>query len=304
MLDSNSDSNSDSNARSFLHRVAFKSPEESANSKNLPLRLLASKTFVAGTLIVVFWIGCAIFGSSLVQHDPFTTDVLRADRPPSWANWFGTDTLGRDVFSRVIVGSRDILTIAPLTTLLATALGTILGLTTGYFRGWVDDLVMRAIDAFLAVPLVIMGLIALTAFGPSKGTIVIAIAVVFTPFITRTVRAAVLAERELDYIEAARLRDESNLYVLFAEILPNVSGPIIVEFTVRLGYSIFAITTLSFLGFGLQPPSPDWGLQIFENYALINSGIWWSTLAPALAIGSLVAGVNLVSDGLAQVHEE
>ena len=266
--------------------------------------LLSSKTFVAGVIVIALWVSCAIFGRWIAPQDPLATAIMQGNLPPSLSHWFGTDTLGRDVFSRVVVGAQDILTVAPLATLGAAVLGTVLGLTTGYFKGRVDALVMRVVDAFLAIPLVILGLLTLAALGPSKWAVVVVIAIVFTPMITRTVRAAVFAERELEYVEAARLRRENAPYLMFIEILPNVSAPILVEATVRLGYAIFAIATLSFLGFGIQPPSPDWGLQISENYALINGGIWWSTLFPALAIASLVIGVSLTSDGLTQVLDQ
>jgi peptide/nickel transport system permease protein len=207
------------------------------------------------------------------------------------------------VLSRVIVGARGILVIAPLATILGTVLGTILGLLTGYFRGAVDDVLSRIIDSFLAVPGVIVALLAIVALGTSKPTVIVVIGVVFAPIIARTVRAVVLTEREYEYVAAARLRNERTSYVLFAEILPNVSGPILVEFTVRLGYAIFYVATLSFLGFGIQPPAPDWGLQIFQNYGLISGGYWWPTLFPALAIASLVIAVNLMSDGISSAFE-
>jgi peptide/nickel transport system permease protein len=150
---------------------------------------------------------------------------------------------------------------------------------------------------------VIVGLLALVSLGPSKLTVIIVIGVVFAPIIARTVRAAVLSERELEYVAAARLRNEGTPYILFGEILPNVLGPIMVEFTVRLGYAIFTIATLSFLGFGIQPPAPDWGLQVFEHYGLISGGFWWPVLFPAMAIATLVVGVNLIADGVTQVFE-
>jgi len=268
------------------------------------LRLaLGSKTFLAGAAIVGFWVLCALFGPAVVPDDPYADDILDKLQPPSVEHWFGTDRLGRDVFSRVIVGARDILIVAPLATLLGTVLGTALGLVTGYFRGLTDEVIMRVVDAFLAIPIVVIGLLALTAIGPSRVTVIVVIGIVFTPIIARTVRAAVLSERELEYVEAARLRNERAPYVLGGEILPNVLGPVLVEFTVRLGYAIFAIATLSFLGFGIQPPAPDWGLQIFENYGLLSAGDWWPTFFPALAIATLVVGVNLVSDGLTQAFE-
>jgi peptide/nickel transport system permease protein len=265
--------------------------------------ILRSKTFLVGGVVLLLWIFCAVFGEAVAPKDPFVSDPLNRLASPDGDFWFGTDRLGRDVFSRVLAGARDILTVAPLATLLGTALGTALGLVTGYFRGLVDDLIMRVMDALLAIPLVILALLALVALGPSNATVIVVIGIVFTPLVARTVRAAVLSEAQLEYVEAARLRNEHAPYIMFAEILPNVLGPIIVEFTVRLGYAVFAIMALSFLGFGIQPPAPDWGLQIFENYGFISANIWWPVLFPALAIASLVVAVNLIADGVTHAFE-
>ncbi len=267
-----------------------------AVARNERLRLLLhSATFLSGMIIVLFWVGCALFGTRLVPYDPYSGDLLNTLGPPSSDNWFGTDQLGRDVFSRVIVGARDILTIAPLATLLGTFMGTALGLITGYFRGIVDDIMSRIIDAVNALPLIIIALLALVALGP--------FGVIFAPIIARTVRSAVLSERELDYVAAAKLRGENAFYVMFVEILPNVIPPILVETTVRLGYAVFTVATLSFLGFGIQPPSADWGLAIADSYGLINGGFWWVVLFDAFAIASLVVGVNLVADGVQGAFE-
>lgn len=261
-------------------------------------RLLRSVTFDVGAVIVLFWIGCAIFGPALVPYDPFADDLMNSLLPPSSEHWFGTDQLGRDVFSRVIVGARDILTVAPIATLLSTFLGTVLGLTMGYFGGIVDEALSRLVDAVLALPTVIVALLALTALGTSTITVMVVIAFSFAPIIARTVRSAVLTEVGLDYIAAAELRRENTLYILFVEILPNVLPPILVETTVRLGYAIFTVATLSFIGFGIQPPSPDWGLSISANYGMIGGGFWWTVLFDSLAIASLVVGINLVADGI------
>jgi peptide/nickel transport system permease protein len=264
-------------------------------------RLFGSGAFIVGASIVLFWIGCAIFGRSLVPYDPFADDLMNSLMPPSGEHWFGTDQLGRDVFSRVIVGARDILTVAPLATLLSTVLGTALGLTMGYFGGWIDELLSRLVDAVLALPTIIVALLALTAVGTSTVTVLLVIAFTFAPIIARTVRAAVLSERNLDYVAAAELRRDSRLYILFVEILPNVIPPILVESTVRLGYAIFTVATLSFIGFGIQPPSPDWGLSISANYGLIGGGFWWTVLFDGGAIASLVIGINLMADGIESV---
>ena len=265
--------------------------------------LRRSKSFIAGAVIVGFWILCALFGELLVPKDPLASDPINDLLAPSADHWFGTDKLGRDVFSRVIVGARDILIVAPLAVILATVIGTALGLVTGYFRGFVDDALSRVIEAVLALPTIIMGLLVAVALGPSKTTLIITIGILFAPIISRTVRAAVLTERELEYVSAARLRNERTPYILFGEILPNVSGPIVVEFTVRLGYAIFVAAGLSFLGFGIAPPAPDWGVQVNENYGVISGGFWWPVLFPSLAIATLVIGVNLIADGVASAFE-
>lgn len=261
-------------------------------------RIISSYTFTTGAAIVLFWILCAIFGRMLVPYDPFADDMLNSLSPPSTEHWFGTDQLGRDVFSRVIAGARDILTIAPLATLISTVLGTTLGLVMGYFGGVIDEFISRIVDAVLAIPTVIVALLALTALGTSIVAVLFVIGFTFAPIIARTVRASVLTERGLDYVSAAKLRRESNSYIMFVEILPNIIPPIVVESTVRLGYAIFTVATLSFIGFGIQPPSPDWGLSISTNYGLIGGGYWWTVVFDSLAIASLVIGVNLMADGI------
>ena len=279
-------------------------PEQRRSARQERLRLvLRSPTFIVGAVIVGTWIVCAIGNTHLTPYDPLATDLVGKLRPPSVRHLFGTDQLGRDVLSRVVAGARGILIVAPLATLLGTVAGTALGLVTGYFRGFVDEVLMRLVDAFLALPVVIVGMLGLVALGPSTVTVIIVIGIVFTPIIARTVRAAVLAEREQEYVQAAKLRRERAPYVMFVELLPNVLAPVLVEFTVRLGYAIFATATLSFLGFGIQPPAPDWGLTIFEHYGFISGGFWWPVLFPALAIASLVVGVNLISDGTSQALE-
>ena len=272
-------------------------------SRNLK-RLLKSPAFVVGAAIVLIWTICALLGGFLAPQDPYAEDLLNSFAPPSVDHWFGSDRLGRDIFSRVIVGSRDILTIAPLATIISSALGSALGLTMGYFGGWVDEILSRLVDAVLSLPTILVALLALTALGPSSLTVLFVISFTFAPIVARTVRASVLSERGLEYVAAAELRRETRLYILFVEILPNVLGPILVEATVRLGYAIFAIATLSFIGSGIQPPSADWGLSIASNYGYIASGYWWLVLFDAMAIASLVVGVNLIADSVQSLFDE
>jgi peptide/nickel transport system permease protein len=267
-----------------------------------PWRLLLRKpTFLVGAAVIVFWIICAIFGHAIAPYDPLAQQLLGTNAPPSGAHWFGTDPLGRDVLSRVIVGARSILIIAPLATILGTILGTALGLAMGYFGGTFDLLSSRFVEAVLALPSFIIAILFIVALGSSAVTLIVVIGLVFTPLIARTVRAAVLAERQLDYVPASRLLGENPARVMFGEILPNVVPAILVEFTVRLGYAVFTVATLSFLGLGIHPPTPDWGGDIAANYGYLTAGYWWQVLFPALAIASLVIAVILVTDSVEQV---
>jgi peptide/nickel transport system permease protein len=265
--------------------------------------LRRSKTFVAGVIIVAFWVLCAAFGDLIATHDPLATDPFNTLAPPSADHWFGTDRLGRDSFARVMVGGREMLTVAPAAALLATAAGTALGLAAGYLRGVVDDVLSRLLEALLALPVVVFGTVLLAAVGSSRPAIVVAVAVPLSPIVARSVRAAVLAERELEYIDAARVRAEGTAYIMVREVLPNIRAVVLVEFVVRLAYAVFAIATLSFIGIGVQPPTPDWGRQIFEHYSLLGGRLLgaWAVGFPVAAIATLVVGISLVVDGLADV---
>ena len=288
-------------------------PNEAGLARRERLRHLArSKPFLIGSAIVAFWIVWTIAGARLTPQDPYaiSDQILR---PPSGSHWFGTDGLGRDVFARVLAGGTSMLTVAPAATLLGVLAGTLIGLLVGFVGGTVDDVVGRVIDAVLALPLLVSAVLVIAAVGSrfhltayndattARNTQILVIAAIFTPAVARTVRAAVLAERNLDYVDSARLIGERTPAIVTLEILPNVFGPILVEATVRLGYAMFAVASLRFLGFGAQPPSPDWALQVRDNYQLLPGEVWWPTLFAALAIATLVIGVNLIADGLADV---
>ena len=278
-------------------------PVSDAAAADLPSwrLVLRRPAFIIGAIILLFWIVCALFGSSIAPHDPHAQQLLFANNPPSGKYWFGTDQLGRDVFSRVIVGSRSILVVAPAATLLGTVLGTALGLALGYLGGVLDTLVGRLVEAVLAIPTVIIAFLFIVAIGASTWSVILVIGFIFTPLIARTVRTTVLVESQLDYVPAARLLGESRRRVMFAEILPNVMPTVLVEFSVRLGYAIFTVATLAFLGFGTDTSAPSWGSDINANYGVIGAGYWWETLFPALAIASLIVGINLVTDSVERV---
>jgi len=269
-------------------------------------RLLVHKPeFLIGGLVLLFWVICAIGGETLAPHSPYIGDPFYSHTAPlTGPHILGTDRLGRDVLSRIIVGARDVLIVAPISAVIGVALGTLLGLVMGFYRGLVDDVLGRFVEAFLSLPVTLVALLTLVVLGSSRKTVIGVVGLLFAPIVARTVRAAVLAERELDYVQAARLRGESGVFIMTREILPNVTGPIIVELTVRIGYAIFTISTLSFLGVGLQPPSPDWGLMISEEYSMIINGYWWTVFFPSLAIASLVIAANLIADALQSVVQE
>jgi len=271
-------------------------------AREIARALRRSGTFVVGVVMVGFWILDAIAWPLFVPFDPQAAQFAPSVSPNP-TTWFGTDDLGRDVFSRTLAGARPVLTVAPVATALGITGGVVIGLLAGYRRGLVDDVVMRVVDAFLAFPLIILAVLVLATFGASTLNVIIVIGIVFTPLVARTVRSAVLVEREREYVAAARMRGERAPYIMFAEILPNVSGPIAVEATVRFGYAIFTSATLSFLGLGIQQPSPDWGLTI--ALARGSTAVQpWVVLFPALALATLVVGVNLIADGLKRALED
>ena len=249
--------------------------------------------FLAGAAVLVFWIVDALAWPTLVPHDPQEVSPSRTLQPPSAEHWFGTDDLGRDVFSRVLAGASSVLTVAPAAALLAVATGVAVGLVAGYVGGRTDEVLMLIVDAMLAFPLVVGAVLALAVVGVSRLHLVIVIAVVTA----WTVRAAVRTEREREYGEAARLRGDSARYIMVAEILPNVSALVVAETTARLAAAIFAAATLSFLGLGIQQPSPDWGLSVALGRVFLQTAPW-IVIFPALALATLVVATTAVADGL------
>ena len=273
-------------------------------------QIIKSPTFIFGAVVTLWWVTCALLGAQIAPHDAINDTFAPSYQSPSLGHIFGLDRVGRDILSRVIVGARSVMEVAPAAALLGVGLGSLLGLVMGYFGAWVDNIIGRVVEAVLAIPLIVLGILILTALsGSSEGInvssvkLIIVVGLAFTPTVSRTVRSAVLAERDLDYVQAAKLRGERPPYIMLVEILPNVMGPIIVEATVRLGYAVFAVATLAFLGYGPQPPSPDWGLQIAEQYADVSLA-WWALVFPALAIASLVVAINLIADAIQQVLDQ
>jgi peptide/nickel transport system permease protein len=287
----------------ILPAVAPLRSERSQARRETARQLLRRPAFIIGNIVIIGWIICAVLGQRITPYDPLN-DFSLGHQPPSAEHLMGTDRIGRDVLSRVMVGSRDVLIVAPLAALFGVVAGTLLGLIMGYYGGLVDDILSRLVEAFLALPVILIALLTLVVLGSSPLVVVFVVGILFTPIVARTVRSAVLTERNLDYVTAARLRGESGFFILSREIFPNVLGPTVVELTVRFGYAIFTVATLSFLGVGIQPPSADWGLTVSQEYTNMISGVWWPTLFPALAIASTVVAVNLIADSLQSVLNE
>ncbi|MBW2030893.1 MAG: ABC transporter permease [Deltaproteobacteria bacterium] len=273
--------------------------------------LLASKIALIGLVIVLFWVLVAVFAPVLTPYTPLEQDWKHPNQGPSKEHPLGTDELGRDLWARLIYGGRVVLVIMPVSdkywipggtalwgVFMALLLGTTLGLVSGYYGGWLDESVMRLLDAMMAIPIILLFLIIMAALGASAINVVIAITIVGTPGIARLVRSLTLDIRTREYVRAAETRGESPWYIMFVEILPNARGPIIVDAMLRVGYAIFAMGTLGFLGLGLPPPSPDWGSMVAKGREFILEGSPWAALWPSLAIASLVVGLNLLADGL------
>jgi peptide/nickel transport system permease protein len=201
------------------------------------------------------------------------------------------------------LGARDILLLAGLGTVLAVFCGTSLGLITGYSGGWFDEVLMRLFDSLLAMPALLLALMLLGTIGPSRNSVLIVIVIVYTPIVARVIRSAVLSAKSKGYVEAARLRGESLAYILFREILPSVMSTLAVEGALRFSYAIFLVASLGFLGVGVQPPNPDWGLMVKESRDYVSQSPW-ALFFPAGAIALIVIGVNLMADGIKRVLQK
>jgi peptide/nickel transport system permease protein len=266
------------------------------------LQLKRSPRAIAGLAILLLWIFAALAGPAIL---PYTYTEMDMDNqmvsPGENGHFLGTDALGRDIFTRIIYGSRSILTIALLTSLLSSIAGIIIGFTAGYFGGIVDTVFLRIMDILMAIPPLVLAMVVLGILGNS--TIVgltIIVSIAYTPATARVARGALLTCKSNEYVDAARIRGESHIYIMFVEILPNTIGPVIVEITARFAYSIVMIASLGFLGVGLQPPTPDWGMMVIENKSLIRAAPW-TVLYPSLAIASLVIAISLFSDFVSKV---
>ncbi|WP_322490129.1 ABC transporter permease [Chloroflexus sp.] len=267
------------------------------NVQRLGRAFFADPATAAGTIIVTVFLALALFGPLIAPYSPTAQNAELIRQPPSLSHPFGTDRLGRDLFSRIVSGARDILALAGGGTALAVILGAFIGISVTYLGGWQEEIVFRLFDGLLALPALLLALILLGATGPSRANVLLVMVVVYTPIVARVVRSVVLALKSRGFIEAARMRNERLGYILWRELLPLVAPTLAVEAALRFSYAIFLVASLGFLGVGVQPPSPDWGLMVLEarnEFALAP----WSLYVPAAAIALLVIGVNLMAEGV------
>jgi len=251
-----------------------------------------------GVGIVGVVVAVAVLGPLVAPHEP-TEFVAAPNSGPSSAAVFGADALGRDVLSRFLHGGLTVLWLAIAATLLGVVVGVIVGLVAAYSRNWLDDVLMRTNDIVLAFPQIVLVLLAVSAIGPKLWLIVVTVGITHAPRVARVMRGAGLEVVERDFVKAAEAVGEKRNRIIFGELLPNVTSPLLVELGLRMTYSIGLVAAISFLGFGLQPPKADWGLMIYENRLSITVQPW-SVLLPILAIGLLTVGTNLVTDGIAR----
>jgi len=261
-------------------------------------------TFKIGILILLFYFLVAFTGKLWAPFDSSKTGTGRPFSVPSAEHLFGTDQLGRDIFSRVVLGTDDVLFLSLSSTLVSTLIGGILGLMSGLIGGWLDQLVMRFFDAVISIPFLVLGLLMIAAAGPDLSgnyfLLILVVAVVYAPRTARMARSVAVDLITRDFVMVARTRGESVLSIVWRELTPNAMGVLLVEFGVRAGYAPIFIGSLSFLGFGVRPPIPEWGLMISENRAAIISAPI-SVFAPAGALALLVIGLNLLTDGLSRI---
>lgn len=255
---------------------------------------------LVGTVIVALFLMMAVLGPLFAPYGFDEQNIGDRLQAPSGKHLFGADNLGRDVFSRVIDGSRDIISLAGVGTAIAVVFGTVIGLSVGYRGGLVEEIVMRLMDSLLSIPAVLLALLLLGAVGPSRESVILVLILVYLPIVTRVVRSVVLDIKTKGYVEAARIRGESISYILGREILPGVLPALVVEGSLRFAYAIFLVATLGFLGIGVQPPAPDWGLLVAQakDYGVTAP---WMLFFPVAAIAILVVSVNLMADGLKQI---
>jgi len=283
-----------------IHQAAAVAEKPQQNSMLRDARYVVSENPVTGVAFALFSLIalCALIGPYIVPHDPLASDTAAALKPPSFAHWFGTDQLGRDMFSRVVVATRLDFLIALTSVALVFAMGGLAGVAAGYFGGWTDRIVSRIADTIMAFPLFVLAMGIVAALGNTVTNIVIATAIINFPLYARVARAEANVRREAGFVLAARLSGNSEFRILLLHILPNIMPIMMVQISLTMGYAILNAAGLSFIGLGVRPPTPEWGIMVAEGAGNIISGEWWIALFPGAALMLAVFCFNLLGDGL------
>jgi len=275
-------------------------PKKPSNSLLGHARYVMTENPVTGLSFVLFTLIalCALIGPTIVPYDPLASDTAATLQPPSWQHWFGTDQLGRDIFSRVIVATRLDFIIALTSVALVFALGGFAGIASGFFGGWTDRIVGRISDTIMAFPLFVLAMGIVAALGNTVTNIVIATAIINFPLYVRVARAEANVRRDAGFVQAARLSGNGEFRILLMHILPNIMPIMMVQISLTMGYAILNAAGLSFIGLGVRPPTPEWGIMVAEGAGNIISGEWWIAFFPGLALMIAVFTFNLLGDGL------
>ncbi|BCI79191.1 ABC transporter permease [Mycolicibacterium sp. TY66] len=264
------------------------------------MRLPTNPVTVVSAAVVAAAVVVAVGAGRLAPYGINDVDVPQALRPPSGAHWFGTDELGRDVVSRVLTGLQASMTVAVVSVACAAVVGTALGVMAGYRGGWLDTVVMRVVDVMFAFPVLLLAMAIVAVLGPGLGTTIAAIGIVYVPIFARVARASTLAVREEPYVAVSRTMGTGTAYILRRHVLPNITGPLIVQTSLSLAFAILSEAALSFLGLGIQPPQPSLGRMIFDSQGFVTLA-WWMAVFPGAAIVVIVLACNLLGDGLRDV---
>ncbi|HVC82797.1 MAG TPA: ABC transporter permease [Chloroflexota bacterium] len=261
--------------------------------------LWANPINILGTVLVLGVLVEALIGRAVAPYSPILPDYGSSFGAPSLQHFFGTDEVGRDVFSRVLAGSSTAMEVILVVVGIGASVGTLIGLISGYAGGWIDELLMRVTDIFLAFPVLVLAIAIAAILGPSLSHTMLALTVLWWPWYARLIRGQVLALREREYIEAAKATGVPPFRILWRHLLPNTTGPLLVQISLDLGYALLAASSLSFIGLGVQQPEPDWGLMINDAQPYLRSD-WWVGAFPGLAIVLAVLGFNLLGDALGE----
>jgi peptide/nickel transport system permease protein len=256
-----------------------------------PVTLLAFTLF--GLMVLL-----AVFGPLIVPHDPLASTATGALKPPSWQHWFGTDQVGRDVFSRVVAATRLDLLISMSAVAMSFVIGGTLGAVSGFWGGWTDRILGRILDTIMAFPLFVLAMGIVAASGNTIENVVLATAIINVPFYARVARAEVATRRHIGWVQAAKLAGNHDLTILFGRMVPNILPPMMVQISLNMGWAILNAAGLSFIGLGVRPPTPEWGIMVAEGASYIVSGEWWLALFPGLALMTAVFTFNLMGDGM------